>query len=86
MSSGPPHPTPSWGQAPALHSSASTTGFTVRSIHHPGSEFGTAKILGWAFAGMMSRRSEIGASIPNRSPGHVFIAIAHAGWRRHTKV
>ncbi len=25
-------------------------------------------------------------SIPNRSPGHVFIAIGHAGWRRHTKV
>ena len=25
-------------------------------------------------------------SIPDRSPGHVFIAIAHSGWRRHTKV
>ena len=25
-------------------------------------------------------------SIPDRSPGHAFIAIAHAGWRRHTKV
>ena len=24
-------------------------------------------------------------SIPDRSPGHAFIAIAHAGWRRHTK-
>ena len=25
-------------------------------------------------------------SIPDRSPGHAFIPIAHAGWCRHTKV
>ena len=25
-------------------------------------------------------------SIPDRSPGHAFVAIAHAGWCRHTKV
>ena len=25
-------------------------------------------------------------AIPVRSPGDAFIAIAHAGWRRHTKV
>ena len=25
-------------------------------------------------------------SIPDRSPGHAFIAIAHPGWGRHTKV
>ncbi len=25
-------------------------------------------------------------SMPDRSPGHAFIAIAHAGLRRHTKV
>ena len=25
-------------------------------------------------------------SIPDRSPGHAFIAIGHAGWGRHTKV
>ena len=25
-------------------------------------------------------------SIPDRSPGHAFIGIAHAGWGRHTKV
>ncbi len=24
-------------------------------------------------------------SIPDRSPGHAFITIAHAGWRRHTE-
>ncbi len=24
-------------------------------------------------------------SIPDRSPGHTFVAIARAGWRRHTK-
>ena len=34
-----------------------------------------------AFAGVASWES-----IPDRSPGHVFIAIADAGWRRHTKV
>ena len=28
----------------------------------------------------------IGGRIPDRSPGHAFIAIAHAGWCRHTKV
>ncbi len=25
-------------------------------------------------------------SIPDRGPGHAFIAIAHPGWRRHTKL
>ena len=25
-------------------------------------------------------------SIPDRSPGHAFVPIAHPGWRRHTKV
>ena len=25
-------------------------------------------------------------SIPDRSPGHAFITIAHAGWCRHTEV
>ena len=25
-------------------------------------------------------------SIPDRGPGHSFMAIAHAGWCRHTKV
>ena len=25
-------------------------------------------------------------SIPDRSPGHAFVPIAHAGWCRHTKV
>ena len=27
-----------------------------------------------------------GSFIPDRSPGHAFVPIAHAGWRRHTKV
>ena len=26
------------------------------------------------------------ASIPDRSPGHAFVPIADAGWRRHTQV
>ncbi len=34
-----------------------------------------------AFAGVTNREA-----IPDRSPGHVFIVIADAGWRRHTKV
>ena len=25
-------------------------------------------------------------SVPDRGPGHAFIAIAHAGWHRHTNV
>ncbi len=28
----------------------------------------------------------LGRSIPDRSPGHAFVPIAHPGWRRHTKV
>ena len=28
----------------------------------------------------------IGGQIPDRSPGHAFVPIAHAGSRRHTKV
>ena len=40
----------------------------------------------WVFPCLDSglRRSIEG--MPDRSPGHVFIAIAHAGWCRHTKV
>ncbi len=37
-----------------------------------------------AFAGMTSWGRE--PFIPDRSPGHAFVSIAHAGWRRHTKV
>ena len=38
------------------------------------------------FAGGEPASRLIGGHIPDRSPGHVFIGIAHAGWRRHTKV
>ena len=31
-------------------------------------------------------RRPVSESIPDRSPGHAFIAIARAGWCRHTKV
>ena len=31
-------------------------------------------------------RRPVSESIPDRSPGHAFIAIADAGWCRHTKV
>ena len=36
-------------------------------------------------AGMTNERL-LEQSIPDRSPGHAFIAIAHPGWRRHTKL
>ena len=41
-----------------------------------------------AFAGMTSLGAGVASreAIPDRSPGHAFIAIAHAGYRRNTKV
>ena len=44
-----------------------------------------------AFAGMTKggvrwRTRKPFEHIPDRSPGHAFVPIAHAGWRRHTKV
>ena len=30
-------------------------------------------------------RESVPEAIPDRSPGHAFIGIAHAGWGRHTK-
>ena len=45
VSSGATHPTPSWGQAPALHSSASTDGVGGRNDELM-SRFGTAKMGG----------------------------------------
>ncbi len=38
------------------------------------------------FAGGEPASRLIGGHIPDRSPGHAFVPIAHAGWRRHTKV
>ena len=38
------------------------------------------------FAGGEPALRLIGEHIPDRSPGHAFIAIAHAGRGRHTKV
>ena len=66
-----PHPDPSGGQAPALH--------ILIPPSATGLQVGTF------------RRGEpasklIGGHIPDRSPGHAFVPIAHAGWVRHTKV
>ena len=66
-----PHPDPSGGHAPALH--------ILIPPSATGLQVGTF------------RRGEpasklIGGHIPDRSPGHAFVAIAHAGWVRHTKV
>ena len=38
-----------------------------------------------AFAGMANERLPE-QSIPDRSPGHAFVPIAHAGWCRHTRL
>ena len=38
------------------------------------------------FAGGEPASRLIGGHIPDRSPGHTLIAIAHAGWCRHAKV
>ena len=59
-----------WQQAPALRGSP-TPG--------PRPRIGVRGML--STAGVTSREA-----IPARSPGHAFIGIAHAGWRRHTKV
>ena len=44
-----------------------------------------------AFAGMTNvgvrrRTRKPFKGIPDRGPGHAFVAIAHAGWWRHTKI
>ena len=38
------------------------------------------------FAGGEPASRLIGGGIPDRSPEHAFVPIAHAGWRRRTKV
>ena len=71
------------GQAPALRSPLPTP-------LDSGPRIGVRGML--LIAGMTSRGAGmtnerlLERSIPDRSPGHAFIAIAHAGWRRHTKV
>ena len=66
-----PHPDPCGGQAPALHFLIPPSAI--------GLQFGTFRRgePGWR---------AIGGRIPDRSPGHAFVPIAHAGCRRHTKV
>ena len=59
-----------WQQAPALR------GFPTPG---PRPRIGVRGML--STAGVTSREA-----IPDRSAGHAFIGIAHAGWRRHTKV
>ncbi len=38
------------------------------------------------FAGGEPASRLIGGHIPDRSPGHAFVPIAHPGWGRHNKV
>ena len=63
------------------HASRSLRPRYIFSFRHRPSVYNSAR-----FAGGEPASRLIGGYIPDRSPGHAFIAIAHAGWRRHTKV
>ncbi len=52
----------------------------ILSFRHRPSAYNSA-----GFAGGEPASKLIGGHIPDRSPGHAFVPIAHAGWRRHTK-
>ncbi len=70
----------SWGQAPALHSPLPTpldSGLRRNDDLGGRNDEGMPRMTG-------ERLPE--RSIPDRSPGHAFVPIAHAGWRRHTKL
>ena len=70
----------SWGQAPALQAPLPTpldSGFRRNDELKGRNDEGMPR---------MTNERQLERSIPDRSPGHAFIAIAHAGWRRHTKV
>ena len=75
-----PYPDPCGGQAPALQSPLPTP---LDSGLRRNDELGGR--IGEGMPRMANERLPE-RSIPDRSPGHAFIAIAHAGWRRHTKV
>ncbi len=65
-----------WGQAPALQGSPSPRIGVRGRLFNPlpsSARRGSAPCL-W------------GPSVPGRSPGHVFVPIAHVGWCRDTKV
>ena len=53
----------------------------IFSFRHRPSVYKSAR-----FAGGEPASRLIGGHIPDRSPGHAFVAIAHPGWCRHTKV
>ncbi len=53
----------------------------IFSFRHRQSVYNSAR-----FAGGEPASRLIGGHIPDRSPGHAFVPIVHAGWRRHTKV
>ena len=73
-----PHPDPCGGQAPRLAKSSTALHFLI-----------TPSAIGLQFGTFRRLRAGIEVDwwhIPDRSPGHAFIAIAHAGWGRHTNV
>ena len=66
-----PTPTPAGDKPPRY----------ISSFRHRPSVYNSGR-----FAGGEPASRLIGGHIPDRSPGHAFIAIAHAGHCRHTKV
>ena len=53
----------------------------IFSFRHGPSDYNSAGFAGGERASRLT-----GGHIPDRSPGHAFVPIAHAGWRRHTEV
>ena len=66
-----PHPDPAGDKPPRY----------IFAFPHRPSVYNSAR-----FAGGEPASRLIGGHIPDRSPGHAFVPIAHAGWRRHTRV
>ena len=66
-----PPPTPAGDKPPRY----------IFSFRHRPSVYNSAGLAGGEPASRL-----IGWHIPDRSPGHAFVPIAHPGWRRHTKV
>ena len=72
-----------WGRAPALHFPPPHPFWIPAPYRGTGHAFDRRNDEGMP---RMANERLPERSIPDRSPGHAFIAIAHAGWRRHTKV
>ena len=75
-----PYPTPTPAGDKPLASRSLRPRYIFSFRHRP-SVYNSAR-----FAGGEPASRLIGGHIPDRSPGHAFVLIVHAGWRRHTKL